>query len=269
MTNYEVTLLTGRTMPSIGLGTWELTDNTATVVATALQMGYQMIDTSGDYGTQPAVGQGLAKSGIERDKVYIVTKVEETGNAYATVVHNLKELDLDYADLILIHRPPANNTSEEIWRELIHAREEGVTKDIGVSNYSEDQIQSLFVATKVMPVVNQIEWSPWGWSQHMLDFCHDNNIVVQGYSPLTRGERLGETVLTTIGQRYDKTPAQIVLRWVQQLGVIPIVKAGQLLHLEENLELDFTLSDADVIQLCSLNDTYSALGDKPAYQRYE
>lgn len=269
MPNYEIKLHTGRTIPSIGLGTWELTDNTEALVATALRMGYPMIDTSGDYGTQPGVGKGIVASGIERERIYLVTKVEQTGDAYAAIVQNLKELAVEYADLVLIHRPPSDSAGEELWSRLIRARKEGLTKDIGVSNYSEDQIQSLFEITKVMPVVNQIEWSPWGWSQQMLNFCHDNSIVVQGYSPLTRGERLGDDVLTSISQQYDKTPAQIILRWAQQLGVTPIVKAAQLPHLEENLELDFTLSDDDVIKLCSLNESYSALGDKPAYQHDE
>lgn len=268
MATYDVKLLTGRTIPSIGLGTWELTDDTESVIETALRLGYPMIDTSGDYGTQPDIGEGIKKSGTARENIYIITKVEETGDSYAGIVGNLKELQMEYVDLALIHRPPREGAGEDLWRGLIRAREEGLTKDIGVSNYSEDEIQTLFEATKVMPVVNQIEWSPFGWSQQMLDFCHDNNIIIQGYSPLTRGERLGEQPLTEISSHYDKTPAQIILRWAQQLGVVPIVKAGQLPHLQEDIELDFSLSDEDVIKLCSLNETYSALGDKPAYQSH-
>ena len=263
---HEETLLTGRKIPTIGFGTWELTEDTDAIVAKAIGVGYRMIDTSGDYGTQPGVGAGIAQSSIRREELYLITKIEETDDAYDATVKNLQELHLGYADLVLIHRPPNDGVGEELWNGLIQAQEDGLTKDIGVSNYSEDQIRALYAITGVMPVVNQIEWSPFGWSQAMLDFCHEHEILIQGYSPLTRGERLGDAVLMPISQHYDKTPAQIMLRWAQQIGVIPIVKAGQLPHLEENIDLDFTLSDADVVKLCSLNETYSALGKRPAYQ---
>lgn len=160
----------GNEIPIIGLGTWQLTNDTPGTIAYALELGYPMIDTSGDYGTQPGIAEGIKKSGAARDDFYLVTKVEETDNAYEATQHNLQELELDYADLMLIHRPPADGVGEELWRGLMQAKEEGLTRDIGVSNYSIEQIQALIDRTGEVPVVNQIEWSPFGYSQAMYDF---------------------------------------------------------------------------------------------------
>ncbi|HVX57451.1 MAG TPA: aldo/keto reductase, partial [Candidatus Saccharimonadales bacterium] len=160
----RITLRSGNKMPIMGLGTWKLTRDTADTVAKALELGYRMIDTSGDYGTQPGVGEGIRRSGIGRDEVYLVTKVEETDDAYEATLRNLRELQLDHADLVLIHRPPADEVGLELWRGLIRAKQEGLARDIGVSNYSIDQLQALTDATGETPAVNQIEWSPFGHS---------------------------------------------------------------------------------------------------------
>lgn len=253
-------------MPRLGLGTWELKTDTADIIAQALAMGYQMIDTSGDYGTQPGIGKGLKESGATRDSVYIVTKIEETDDAYEATIKNLDELQLEYVDLVLIHRPPSDGVGENLWRGLIRAKQDSLTRDIGVSNYSEEQIQNLADVTGEIPAVNQIEWSPFGWSEEMYDYCHVNNIVIQAYSPLTRGKRLSDGILQEIADRYAKTPAQIVLRWCIQADVVPLPKANQLQHLEDNLEVfDFVLSVDDMVVLNGMNEQYSALGDKPAY----
>src|SRR5436853_400933 len=134
----NVTLHTSSKMPILGLGTWQLTNNTPVAINHALELGYRMIDTSGDYGTQPGIATGLTQSGKTRDDYYIVTKVEETDNAYEATKKNLAELQLDYVDLMLIHRPPKMGAGEELWSGLIRAKKEGLTRDIGVSNYSED-----------------------------------------------------------------------------------------------------------------------------------
>ncbi len=261
-----VPLHTGRTMPIIGLGTWELTEDTADTIAEALGMGYPMIDTSGDYGTQPGIGEGIWKSGVLRESFYLVTKVEATDDAYEAIEQNLAELQLDYADLVLIHRPPKDGVGENLWRGLMQAKAEGLTKDIGVSNYSIAQIQDLADATGEVPVVNQIEWSPFGWSKPMLEFCQANNIVIQAYSPLTRAERLSDGVLQDLADKYEREPAQILIRWCLQKGVVPLPKANQLRHLAANLNVfDFELSNSDMAELEALNENYSALGDQPAY----
>lgn len=204
---------------------------------------------------------------VPRESVFIVTKVEETDNAYEAVRRNLSELQLDYADLILIHRPPKEGVGEELWRSLIRARQDGLVRDIGVSNYSEQQIQTLVDLTGVKPVVNQVEWSPFGWSRQMRDFCDINDIVIQAYSPLTRAERLDDGALRSIGERYDKTPAQVLIRWNLQHGWVPLPKAETSRHIEENIEIfDFELEPADMNALDGLDENFSALAEQPIYQ---
>jgi diketogulonate reductase-like aldo/keto reductase len=176
-------------MPVLGLGTWQLRHDTAGTVAEALRLGYRLIDTSGDYGTQPGVGEGIALSDVGRDEIFLTTKVEETDDAYDATVRDLRELGLEWADLMLIHRPPRRGAGRELWEGLIRARDDGLTRDIGVSNYTIEQMDELIRTTGEMPAVNQIEWSPFGWSAEMLSWCRERGIVIQAYSPLTRGRR--------------------------------------------------------------------------------
>jgi diketogulonate reductase-like aldo/keto reductase len=260
-----VTLLTGNKMPVIGLGTWRLMIDTPGTVQEALELGYRMIDTSGDYGTQPGVGEGIRQSGLSRDKLYIVTKIEETDDAYQATQHNVGEMGLEYADAILIHRPPkSNEASRGLWEGLIQAKKDGLTKDIGVSNYSIELMQYLIDTTGETPAVNQIEWSPFGHSQEMLAYCQSQGIAIQAYSPLTRAVLLGNPVLKSIADLYVKTPAQLLLRWNLQLGTIPIAKANRREHMEENLQIfDFEISDDDMATLNGLNEGHSSLGRLP------
>lgn len=259
-----VTLRTGNKMPVIGLGTWQLTVDTAGAIQKALELGYRMIDTSGDYGTQPGIGEGIKRSGLDRSQLFIVTKVEETDDAYDATRKNLDELQLDYADLMLIHRPPKSGAGKELWEGLIQAKADALTKDIGVSNYSIAQIQELTDGTGETPAVNQIEWTPFGHSQEMLEFCQQQGIIIQAYSPLTRTKMLGDATLKDLAAMYQKTPAQILLRWNLQLGTIPIPKANKPGHQQENLGVfDFEIGEDDMATLNGLNEGYSALGSLP------
>lgn len=259
-------LRSGNKMPVLGLGTWELTNHTADTVSYALRLGYRMIDTSGDYGTQPGIAEGIAGSGKARNEFYLVTKVEEDEDAYQATKKNLSELRLDYADLMLIHRPPKQGAGEDLWRGLQKARDEGLTRDIGVSNYSEEQIEALIEDSGEVPAVNQIEWSPFGHSMGMLEFCNRHNIIIQAYSPLTRSDRLDEPNLVLLASQYDKTPAQLLIRWNLQLGTVPIVKANQKVHQEENLDVfDFEITPGDMDKLHQMNEEYSSLGSSLIY----
>ncbi|ADE16232.1 aldo/keto reductase [Nitrosococcus halophilus Nc 4] len=260
----SVQLRSGNAMPIFGLGTWQLTIDTAGTVAYALELGYRMIDTSSDYGTQPGIGEAIKRSKISRGSLYIVTKVEETDDAYQATKEYLSEMDLEYSDLMLIHRPPTTGAGEELWDGLIRAKKEGLTKDIGVSNYSAELSQKLIDATSEVPTVNQIEWSPFGHSGDFKNFCAKNNIVIQAYSPLTRGNRLDNKALNQMASKYHKTPAQMMLRWNIQLGTVPLPKANQKSHLEENLGIfDFEISTQDMEILSNLNEEYSSLGSLP------
>jgi diketogulonate reductase-like aldo/keto reductase len=225
-----------------------------------------MIDTSGDYGTQPGVGEGIRRSGVPRDQIFVITKVELGDDAYEATKTNLDELGLDFADLMLIHRPPDRGAGEDLWAGLIRARNEGLTRDIGVSNYSIDQMKRLYDGSGEVPALNQIEWTPFGWSPEMLDFCGTEHIVIQAYSPLTRGDRLDDPTLGEIGTSYGKSAAQVLLRWDLQHGVVPIPKATSEAHQRENLDVfDFELADADVARLDQLNKLASALGERVQY----
>lgn len=229
-------------------------------------MGYRLIDTSGDYGTQVGIGEALRRSEVDRDDVYLITKIEEDENAYDSSRRNIDELGVDYADLILIHRPPSSGPGNELWDGLRRARDAGLTRDIGVSNYAIHQIEGLADTTGEVPAVNQIEWSPFGWSRQMLDYCHEHHILVQAYSPLTRTERLDEDTLVRIADEYDKSPAQILLRWNLQLGTVPLPKANEHEHLVENLDVfDFQLAVEHMDELGRINEQWSALGPSPQY----
>lgn len=259
-----VTLRSGNRMPPLGLGTWQLTRDTAGTVAAALRAGYRMIDTSGDYGTQPGIAEGIESSGVDRSNLYLVTKVEETDEPYAATKRNLRELGTDYADLMLLHRPPDDGAGEQLWRGLMQARSDGLARDIGVSNYSAELIDQLAQATGEVPAVNQIEWSPLGHSDAMQDYAQRHKMVIQAYSPLTRATRLDDEALVAIADRYGKTPAQILIRWNLQRGTVPLPKANTKSHLNENLEVfDFEIADADMADLDALNQHYSSLGALP------
>lgn len=257
-------LRSGNRMPLIGLGTWQLTDHTSDAVAHALEIGYPMIDTSGDYGTQAGIGRALRDAGTARESIYIITKVEETDDAYDATRKNLAELAIDFADLMLLHRPPEKGVGVDLWQGLIRARDEGLARDIGVSNYSVEQIAALAEETGEMPAVNQIEWSPFGYGPRMRKYCHEHDIVIQAYSPLTRTERLDDPALVEIAEHYNKTPAQILIRWNLQHGVVPLPKANRKEHLEENLNVfDFRIDVPDMATLDGLNERYSSLGTLP------
>jgi 2,5-diketo-D-gluconate reductase A len=257
-------LRSGNRIPVFGLGTWQLTDHTADTIARALELGYPMIDTSSDYGTQPGIGAAIRRVGAPRDSFYLVAKVEETDDAYQATRDNLAELGLDYADLMLIHRPPEDGVGAGLWEGLREARDDGLTKDIGVSNYSMEQIRALVAATGETPAVNQVEWSPFGYSTEMLQACRKEDIVIQAYSPLTRATRLDSRTLGSVAERYGKTPAQILIRWNLQRGTVPIPKANRTDHLEENIRVfDFELDEEDLTALEGLNEEYSSLGTLP------
>jgi 2,5-diketo-D-gluconate reductase A len=256
-----VPLMSGRNMPVLGLGTWQLNHQTVETIARAIEAGYRMIDTSGDYHTQRGIGEALRAAGCPRESVFLSTKVEETGDSYEAVCANLAELRVDYVDLVLVHRPPERGVGEELWRGLRRAKREGLARDIGVSNYSIEQIEELVYRTGELPVVNQIEWTPFGHSPRMLDFCRENDIVIQAWSPLTRGKRLNDDKLAAMAARYGRTPAQLLIRWCLQLGVAPLPKANHANHQRDNLHVfDFEISHLDMAKLRTLNEHWSALG---------
>lgn len=260
-----VTLGSGTEMPALGLGTWQLTGEAAERGAEhALRIGYRLIDTSGDYGNHPEIGRALRASGLDREDVFIVTKVEEDEDAYASTREKLVELGVEQVDLCLIHRPPPSGAGEELWEGLIQARRDGHTREIGVSNYTSEQIDRLIEASGETPAVNQVEWSPFGHSWELMEHARSHGIAIQAYSPLTRGERLDDVTLIEIGEAHGKTPAQVLLRWALQVGTAPVPKAEDPGHREQNIDVfDFHLGEAEMDALAECNEHYSALAGLP------
>jgi 2,5-diketo-D-gluconate reductase A len=253
-------LPSGNRMPLLGLGTWQLTSHTVDAVRSALEAGFRMLDTAADYHTQRGIGDAIRASGIERDSLFVVTKIEADEDAYAATLKNLGQLRLNYVDLVLIHEPPEHGVGEQAWQGLRRAKREGLVHDIGVSSYSIECIEELVYLTGEMPAVNQIEWTPFGHSPRMLDFCRDNGILIQAWSPLTRATRLNDDKVSAMAARYGKTPAQLLIRWNLQLGVVPLPKSNQVRHQRDNLNVfDFEISTQDMARLNGLNEHYSAL----------
>jgi diketogulonate reductase-like aldo/keto reductase len=253
-------LRTGRQIPVLGLGTWMLTSHTAESVERAFEMGYRMVDTSADYQTQQGIGKAIRRFDGERASLYVASKVEPEKDGYKSILESLEELKLDYVDLALIHRAPEKGVGEKVWEQLLRAREEGLTRDIGVCSYKIDQLRALIENTGEIPAIHQIEWSPFGHSLDMLNYCRAQEIALQAYCPLTRGKRLQERKLLEIADKYGKTPAQIILRWNLQHEVVPIPKAYREAHQRENLDVfDFLLDDTDMGTLDGLNQHFSAL----------
>lgn len=260
----RITLRSGWKMPVLGLGTWRLTNDTAETVDGAIEAGYRMIDTAVDYGSQAGIGAALAAERVPREELFVVTKIEETDEPVAGVVRDLGEMGLGYADLTLIHRPPEDGAGEQLWEGLMRAREEGLVRDIGVSNYPAGLIDRLAEATGEVPAVNQVEWTPFGHDDALLDHHREAGIVLMAYSPLTRAERLEDATLGEIARRHHRTPAQVLLRWSLQKGAVPVPKANRMDHCRENLDVfAFELEAADMERLDALNTHWSALGSLP------
>jgi 2,5-diketo-D-gluconate reductase A len=260
----RITLRSGRAMPPLGLGTWKLTNDTAETVEGALEAGYRLIDTSSDYGSQAGIGAALRRTSVPREEIFVTAKIEETDDPLEGVLRDLGEMGLGYADLVLIHRPPEDGAGEYLWEGLIRARDEGLVRDIGVSNYAPALVDRLAAATGEVPAVNQVEWTPFGHDDALLDHHGEAGITVMAYSPLTRGLRLEDPVVTEIARRVRRTPAQVLLRWCIGKGVVPIPKANRMDHARENLDVfGITLAPEDMARLDALDTRWSALGELP------
>lgn len=253
-------LRSGNQMPVLGLGSWMLTSHTSEAVQHALELGYRMVDTSADYMTQPGIGVAIRRGDVPRDALFVVMKVEENEDGYRATLKNLEELKLAYADLVLIHRPPRKGVGENVWQGLMRARDEGLARDIGVCSYKIEQLKQLGEVSGELPAVQQIEWSPFGHSLDMLNFCRANDIVVQAYSPLTRGKRLADARLTELAKKYGKSPAQMIIRWDLQHGVVPLPKAYREDHQRDNIAVfGFEITEQDMAALDGFNERFSAL----------
>lgn len=251
----------GTSIPQIGLGTWALDDDAAArIVPQAVELGYRHIDTAVVYHNEVGVGRGVRSSGVPREELFVTTKLagEYQGDekAVAGLEESLRRLDLEYVDLLLIHWPlPEDDLFVSTWRTFERLLEQGKTRAIGVSNFKPAHLRTLMAQTAVVPAVNQIEVNPLIPREDHRHFDADHGIVSVSYTPLGRKSDLLESpILTQLGTVHGKSPAQIVLRWHVQLGLVPIPKSARRERLAENIDVfDFELSDAEMLALDKLS----------------
>ena len=249
------TLASGARMPLLGFGTWQLHDGGAlTATAAALEAGYRHLDTATIYGNEEEVGRALRESGVDRGEVFVTTKCPpDLGDrALSTLKQSLELLGTDHVDLWLIHWTPEDGVGISMWESFVEARERGLARDIGVSNYRAEQIDELVSATGVAPSVNQIKWSPLLFKPQVLAQHRERGIVLEGYSGL-RGGTLTDPTITAIAERLGRTPAQVIVRWHLQHGVVVIPKSQDPERVRSNADVaGFELSEEDMAALDAL-----------------
>lgn len=250
-----VTLRGGVALPLVGFGTWRLRGGPAyEAVRYALEVGYRHIDTATMYGNEAEVGRAVRDSGIPREEIVVTTKLlpSDAGRERRALTASLTALGLDYLDLWLIHWPPPRRAGLDSWRQFQAARDEGLVRAIGVSNYSLDQLDLLIAESGEAPAVNQIPWSPGEHSPILLAGHRERRVVLEGYSPLA-GTRLDHPVLVDIARAHRVTPAQVVLRWHLEHGIPVIPKSGKKERIASNFDLTgFSLTDEEVARIDGL-----------------
>ncbi|MGM9886933.1 MULTISPECIES: aldo/keto reductase [unclassified Lactococcus] len=253
------TLNNGVKIPQVGFGTWQSKDGDEAynAVKVALEAGYRHIDTAAVYGNEVSVGQAIADSGIPRDELFITTKlwgVGTTEDAAKALDDSLQKLGLDYVDLYLIHwpnpkafRPDFESRNAAVWKAMEAALEAGKTRAIGVSNFHRHHLDKLLKTAKVVPAVNQIMVNPSDQQREIVSYDVKHNILTEAYSPLGTGRIFEIEELKALAEKYNKTVAQVVLRWSLHKGYLPLPKSVTPERIIENTQLfDFKLSVEDI-----------------------
>lgn len=249
-------------IPAIGLGTW-LIDNkqVSEVIKNAIKLGYRHIDTAQAYENEEGVGIGIKECGIPRKELFITTKVRAEYKTYEEAMKSIEEslnkLGLEYIDLIIIHAPQPwlefrktdnhyHKENIEVWNALEDAYRKGLVRAIGVSNFHNDDLKNILDNCEIKPMVNQVLSHIGQTPFNIIDFCKQNDIVVEAYSPIAHGEANRMKEINIIAQKYQKSVAQICLKYQLQLGLIVLPKASSEEHLKSNLDLDFEISAEDM-----------------------
>ena len=260
MKNNYITLNNGMLMPPIGYGVFRMTDENACeeAVLQALNTGYRLIDTAAAYENERAVGRAIKRSGIPREEIFLTTKLWVTDTSYEkakpALERSLERLGLDYVDLYLIHQP--YNDYYGAWRALEELYAQGKVKAIGVDNFTEDKLADFLFFNKVKPAVNMVECNPFYQRQNDLEYMQSQNIQMQAWSPLSAGAEniFSNPVLCDIAKKYNKSTAQIILRWLVQRGIVPVVKSANPARMKENIDIfDFELSPDDMQAIATLD----------------
>jgi diketogulonate reductase-like aldo/keto reductase len=252
----------GVMIPRLGLGVYQSPPGQATqkAVEYALKIGYRHIDTARIYNNESDVGTALRKSGVKREDVFITTKLWNSDHGYETALKacdaSLKRLGLKYLDLYLIHWPVPEIRNES-WQALAQLLKDGKCRSIGVSNYTIQHLTDLLEDTDVIPMVNQVEFSPFLYQKQLLDYCEKNKIQLEAYSPLTQGAKLNHPKIQQIAKKHNKTAAQVLIRWGLQHNLVTIPKSVREERIKENSQVfDYNLTTEDMRILDSLDENF-------------
>lgn len=256
----RITLNDGHRMPLFGLGVWQAAAGKETrhAVEHALEIGYRLIDTAKLYGNERDVGAAIRESGIPREEIFVTTKLWNDDQGYERALRaferSRKELGLDYVDLYLIHWP-ASNLRQESWKAFLRLHEDGLAHSIGVSNYTVRHLQEVLSESPIPPAVNQVEFHPFLYQRELLEFSEDQRIQTEAYSPLVRGRRMDHPVIRAIAKERGRTPAQVLIRWGLQHGLVVIPKSVRPDRIAENARVfDFELTSKDMERLDALDE---------------
>ena len=263
-----VKLNNGVEIPILGFGVFQITDpaECERSVIDAIEAGYSHIDTAASYQNEEAVGKGIQQSGIARENLFITTKLWIQSQGYEGTLkafdNSLNRLQLDYIDLYLIHQPYGDVYGE--WRAMEELYQQGKIRAIGVSNFQPDRIMDLMIHNKIVPAVNQIEVNPFQQQIETQTFLQDNGVEIEAWAPFAEGRNniFQNELLASIGAKYNKSIAQVILRWVTQRGIIALAKSSRKERMQENIAvLDFELSAAEMAAIATLDTKTSSFFD--------
>ena len=265
--NYKIKMNNGVEIPQFGLGVYLTKSGTECInaVTWALEAGYRHIDTAKAYHNEKEVGEAVRASGIKREEIFITTKLWNNDHGYETTLKafdtSLKTLNTKYIDLYLIHWP-VKDKRKDSWKALEKIYESGYCRSIGVSNYMINHLEELFSYANVIPVINQVEFSPYNYQKDLLDVCNKNKIILEAYSPLTRMEKLTDTKLVAIAKKHSKTAAQVLIRWAIEHDIVVIPKSARKKRIIENADIfNFSLDKSDMKILDDLDEGFRVAWD--------
>ena len=253
----RVEIAPGVEMPLLGLGVWGIPDGDCVerAVGWALEAGYRHVDTAQGYGNEAGVGRGIRGSGVSREEVFVTTKFDTSlDDPEVELERSLERLGTGYVDLYLVHNPRGGAT--RAWPAMERAFRRGLARAIGVSNFGVAELEKLLRSATTGPAVDQVQFSPFQYRRGLLAACRDSGIVLEAYSPLTRGRDLDNPVVIGVADRHGCTPAQVLLRWALQHGAAVIPKSVHRERIAENAAVfDFTLTESDMEELDGLDRT--------------
>ena len=260
----------GNSIPQLGFGVWQVSsEEVVPAIAEAIRAGYRAIDTAQGYDNEEGVGRAIREAEVDREDLFITSKIRTKSMGADTrkgIEESLKKLRLDYLDMFLIHWPiPAHNNYVDTWRAFIEAKEEGLIRSIGVSNMLPEHLGRIIDETGVSPVINQIETHPYFQQRDVRQFHFQNRIQMESYSPLGSGGVLDDPVIAELGRKYGKSPAQVIIRWHLQEGLVVIPKSVTPERIRDNLDVfQFELDDTDMARIAELDRPDGKTGSDPA-----